>query len=47
MKEFLSKKAVKHLTIEIHPKILHEIGSTAADVNPILENNGYKMDKFH
>ena len=32
MKELLSKKPVKHLMIEVHPKFLHEIGSTDAEV---------------
>ena len=47
MKELLSKKAVKHLIIEVHPKILQQIGKTDAEVIRILENNGYKVDKFH
>ncbi len=47
MKELLSKKAVKHLIIEVHPKILQEIGKTDAEVIRILENSGYKVDKFH
>jgi FkbM family methyltransferase len=47
MKELLSKKAVKHLIIEVHPKILQEIGKRDAEVIRILENSGYKVDKFH
>jgi hypothetical protein len=47
MKELLSKKAVKHLIMEVHPKFLHEIGRTDAEVIRILENSGYKADKFH
>jgi FkbM family methyltransferase len=47
MKELLSKKAVKHLIIEVHPKFLQEIGRTDAEVIQILENSGYKVDKFH
>jgi hypothetical protein len=47
MKELLSKKAVKHLIIEVHPKFLQEIGKTDGEVIQILENNGYKVDKFH
>jgi hypothetical protein len=48
MKELLSKKAVKHLIIEVHPKkILQQIGKTDAEVIQILENSGYKVDKFH
>ena len=47
MKELLSKKAVKNLIIEVHPKILQEIGKTDAEVIQILKNNGYKVDKFH
>jgi FkbM family methyltransferase len=47
MKELLSKKAVKHLIMEVHPKILQEIGKTDAEVIRILENSGYKVDKFH
>jgi hypothetical protein len=47
MKELLSKKAVKHLIIEVHPKILQEIGKRDAEVNQMLENSGYKVGKFH
>ena len=47
MKESLSKKAVDHLIIEVHPKLLQEIGRTGVEVIQILENNGYKVDKFH
>jgi hypothetical protein len=47
MKELLSKKPVKHLIIEVHPKTLQEIGKTDADIIPLLENSGYKVDKFH
>jgi hypothetical protein len=47
MKELLSKKVVKHLIIEVHPKILQQIGKTDAEVIRILENSGYKVDKFH
>jgi FkbM family methyltransferase len=47
MKELLSKKAVKHLIIEVHPKILQEIHRSDAEVIQLLENNGYKVDKFH
>jgi hypothetical protein len=47
MKELLSKKAVNHLIIEVHPKILQEIGKTDAEVIWILENSGYKVHKFH
>jgi FkbM family methyltransferase len=47
MEELLSKKAVKHLIIEVHPKFLQEIGKTDAKVIQTLENSGYKVDKFH
>jgi len=47
MKELLSKKAVKHLIIEIHPKILQEIGRSDAEVIQILKNSGYKVDLYH
>ena len=47
MKELLSKKAVKNLIIEVHPKFLQEKGKTDAEVIQILKNNGYKVDKFH
>jgi hypothetical protein len=47
MKELLSKKAVKDLIIEVHPKILHEIGKTDAEVIQIFENSNYKVHKFH
>jgi FkbM family methyltransferase len=47
MKELLSKKTVKHFIIEVHPKFLQEIGRTDAEVIQILENSGYKVDKFH
>ena len=47
MRELLSNKAVKHLVIEVHPKFLHEIGKTDAEVIQILENSGFKVDKFH
>jgi hypothetical protein len=47
MKELLSKKAVKHLIMEVHLTFLHEIGRTDAEVIQILENSGYKVDKFH
>jgi FkbM family methyltransferase len=47
MKELLSKKAIKHLIIEVHPKFLQEIGKIDAEVIQILENSGYKVDKFH
>ena len=47
MKELLSRKAVKHLIVEVHPKILEEIGSKDVEVIQILKNSGYKVDKFH
>jgi FkbM family methyltransferase len=47
MKELLSKKAVKHLIVEVHPKFLQEIGKTDGEVIQLLENSGYKVDKFH
>jgi FkbM family methyltransferase len=47
MRELLSNKAVKHLVIEVHPKFLHEIGKTDAEVIQILENSGYKVDIFN
>jgi FkbM family methyltransferase len=47
MKELLSKKAVKHLIIEVHLKILKEVGNTDAEVIQILKNSGYNVDKFH
>ena len=47
MKELLSKKAMKHLTIEIHPAILREIGISDAEVIQILARTCYKVDKFH
>jgi hypothetical protein len=47
MKELPSKKAVKHLIIEVHPKILQEIAKTDAEVIQLLENSGYKVNKFH
>jgi FkbM family methyltransferase len=47
MKELLSKKAVKHLIIEVHPKNLQEIGRKDVEVIQILENSGYNVDKFH
>jgi FkbM family methyltransferase len=47
MRELLSRKAVKHLIIEVHPKILEEIGTKDVEVIQILKNSGYKVDKFH
>jgi hypothetical protein len=47
MKKLLSKKAVKHLIIQVHPKISQEIGKTDAEVIQLFENSGYKVDKFH
>jgi FkbM family methyltransferase len=47
IKDLLSRKAVKHLIVEVHPRILHEIGSKDVEVIQILKNSGYKVDKFH
>jgi hypothetical protein len=37
MKELLLRKAVTHLIIEVHPKILQERGKTDADIMPYLK----------
>ena len=47
MKELLSKKAIKHLIIEVHVRLLSELGSTEGEVIQILKNSGYNVDKFH
>jgi FkbM family methyltransferase len=47
MKKLLGNRTIKHLIIEVHPKLLQELNASDSEVLQLLTTNGYNVDKFH